>query len=118
MKLSAFLKLLLICTSVGLLVWLNVANYQTYRMCKELDPSDIKLKNDPLLDSSVNRIRYAKKNQEINQRYNQIWELRKKRHFSLFNSLICILAIINGWIIRKFWRDIFKKNKANKPVVN
>ncbi len=112
MKLAAFLKLLLICTSVGLLAWLMVTNYQTYKLAQELDPSGIKIKNDPLLDSSVNRIRYAEKKQEIRQRHDQMWELQKKRHYTLFNYLAWFLSIFTGWIIRKFWRDIFKKNKA------
>ncbi len=111
MRLTAPLKILLISAGLYGIYYFGSMNYRVDQSINARYTALFELKNDPALDSSVNRKRYAQRKAEI---YREIDQLQKERHSSWFGFLASMLGVCTGWMIRKF---LFSKadHQKNTP---
>ena len=109
MRLITVAKILLILGCIALSLYFTLINYSIDRSINTQLTALTKLKNDPKLDSAVNRKIYAQRKADINQEYER---LRAKRHSQWFSILGVVLAMFDGWLIRRIVPPLFKKRSA------
>jgi hypothetical protein len=106
MRHTFWLKMLLTIGCIYLSIQLTLLNYSVDKSIHVQYEALGKLKNDPALDSSVNRKRYALRTKEINQQINQ---LQEKRYADWLLYIGILLSPVSGWLIRYTFYPLLKK---------
>ena len=109
MKLNTILKILLVIGSIFLSFYFTSINYGVDQLINARYTELSKIKYDPTLDTATNRIMRVQRRRKINQEINK---LREKRHSSLFGYLAILISIFTGWLVKKFWPDLWKRKSV------